>query len=123
MLQRFRFPGLPWLIFVLFWGFAACDREEKPPGDLIPEDKMAAILADIHVAEARVTNMQLHSLDSSVLVYEKMQEQIWKKHKVDTLSYRKSYSFYTSHPAYLAGIYDEVEKKLEAREKKKRIKL
>jgi hypothetical protein len=105
------------LLFVL-----ACGEGEKPPGDLIPEDKMARILADIHVAEARVTNLQLRSLDSSVMVYEELQKKIWKKYKVDTLLYRKSYSFYTSHPAYLAEIYEKVEKDIESREKKKQIK-
>jgi hypothetical protein len=103
--------------------FIACDGEQNPPADLLPKEKMADILADIHVAEARITSMQLRSLDSSVLVFERMQQQIWKKHKVDTTLYRKSYTFYTSNPAYLSDIYDKVEKKLEEREKKKSIKL
>ncbi len=101
----------------------ACDTDERPPGDLIPEDKMVKILADIHVAEAQVTNLQLRSLDSSVAVYGDLQQQIWKKYDVDTLLYRKSYSFYTSHPDYLVKIYDKVEKNLENREKRKQIKL
>lgn len=113
--------------FLLVPGFAlallACSGDEKPPGDLISEDKMAKILADIHVAEAQVTNLQLRSLDSSVTVYGELQQKIWKKYDVDTLLYRKSYSFYTSHPAYLVSIYDKVEKNLESREKGKRIKL
>lgn len=101
----------------------ACGNEEKPPGDLIPEDKMVKILADIHVAEAQVTNLQLRSLDSSVAVYGDLQQKIWKKYDVDTSIYRKSYAYYTSHPAFLAEIYDKVEKNLENREKQKRIKL
>lgn len=113
--------------FLLLVGLAlclsACDSEEKPPADLLSEEKMAAILADIHVAEARVTNMQLRSLDSSVLVFEQLQQQIWKKHQVDTSLYHKSYTFYTTHPAYLTEIYDKVEKKLEVREKKKSLQL
>jgi hypothetical protein len=122
------FQRLATLISILFFlgltgGLLSCDSQESPPSDLLSEEKMADILADIHVAEARVTNMQLRSLDSSVLVFEQMQEQIWKKHQVDTSLYRKSYTFYTSHPTYLTEIYDKVEKKLEEREKKKSIKL
>ncbi|MPR34632.1 DUF4296 domain-containing protein [Salmonirosea aquatica] len=115
----FRSLLIPGFLLILL----ACSGDEKPPGDLIPQDKMAKILADIHVAEAQVTNMQLRSLDSSVMVYGELQKKIWKKYKVDTLLYRKSYSFYTSHPAYLTEIYDQVEKNLEIREKKKQIKL
>lgn len=100
----------------------ACSEEDKRPGDLIPEEEMAKILADIHLEEAQVTNLQLRSLDSSVTVYEALQQKIWKKYKVDTLLYRKSYSFYTSHPTYLAEIYEQVEKNLDRREKKKKVK-
>ncbi len=108
-------------VFVL--GISACETEEQPPSGLISEDKMASILADIHIAEARVTSLQLRSLDSSVMVFEQLQNQIWKKHQVDTTLYYKSYTFYTSNPAYLTKIYEEVEKKLEGREKKKSLKL
>lgn len=84
---------------------------------------MVNILTDIHIAEAKTTAMQLRSLDSSVIVYEKLQKEIWEKYKVDTLLYQKSYSFYTSHPSHLTDIYEQVEKKIEAKEKKKPVKL
>ena len=111
-----------WLLPCSLLMLLACSEEEKRPGNLISEDKMAKILADIHLAEAQVTNLQLRSLDSSVTVYEELQQKIWKKYQVDTLLYRKSYSFYTSHPAYLAEIYEQVEKNLDRREKKKKRK-
>lgn len=101
----------------------ACDSDEQPPKDIIAEDKMAAILADIHLAESRVSRMQLQSLDSSAMVFNQLQKQIWAKHQVDTLRYRESYSFYTTHPQYMTRIYEKVLKNIEAREKKNNIKL
>ncbi|WP_207504326.1 DUF4296 domain-containing protein [Telluribacter humicola] len=101
----------------------ACDSEEQPPKDIIAEDKMAAILADIHLAESRVSRLQLQSLDSSAMVFNQLQKQIWKKHKVDTLRYKESYAFYTTHPQYMTRIYEKVVKNIEAREKKNNIKL
>ena len=71
-----------WLLPCSLLMLLACSEEEKRPGDLISEDKMAKILADIHLAEAQVT----------------------------------------SHPAYLAEIYEQVEKNLDRREKKKKRK-
>lgn len=122
MSQRVFIPKSLLFILGITLCLSACDGEEKPPSDLLSEDKMAAILTDIHLAEARVTHLQLRSLDSSVLAFEQLQNQIWKKHRVDTTLYHKSYTFYTSNPAYLTGIYDKVEKNLEAREKKKSLK-
>ncbi|TDB63352.1 DUF4296 domain-containing protein [Arundinibacter roseus] len=101
----------------LVLGLLACNSEEKPPADLLEEEKMAQILSEVHMAEARVTQMQLRSLDSSVIVFEKLQDQIWKKFKVDTALYRKSYAFYTSHPFYLTRIYERVDTLLAARAK------
>lgn len=113
-------PFLP--LMLLVGGLLACDGDASPPDDLIPQEKMAEILTEIHVAEARVTNMQLKSQDSSIFVYDELQKMIWKKNKVDTSLYHSSYTYYTSHPALLNEIYDQVEKKLEVREKKKNIK-
>ena len=114
----------PFLLLTLFVvGLLSCEGSDSPPGDLIPQEKMAEILTEIHVAEARVTHLQLRSQDSSIFVYDKLQRRIWEKNKVDTSLYRKSYTYYTSHPTLLTEIYNTVEKNLEAREKKKNIKL
>lgn len=123
-MPRFAFnPRLFLIMSSLLLGLWACDGEDSPPDDLISQEKMAEILTEIHIAEARVTNMQLRSQDSSIMLYDKLQKRIWEKNKVDTSIYKKSYSFYTTHPALLSEIYDQVEKNLEVREKKKNIKL
>ena len=109
------------LIFCLV--LLGCSKEEKPPADTLPENKMAAILADIHLAESRVNRLQLRSLDSSLMIFGKLKADIWKKHKVDTLAYNKSYAYYMSHPQIMTRIYEEVNKKIEVREKKNDIKL
>ena len=123
-MPRLPFIFRPFPLLTLFAvGLLACGGNDSPPGDLIPQEKMAEILTEIHVAEARVTHLQLRSQDSSIFVYDKLQKMIWKKNKVDTSLYRKSYTYYTSHPGLLAEIYDKVEENLEVREKKKNIKL
>ena len=102
--------------------FTGCTKEEAPPEGTLPEEKMADILTDIHIAESRVTRLQLKSLDSSILIFDKLKQDIWKKHQVDTLAYRNSYTFYMTHPVYMTRIYKNVEKNIEAREKTKNIK-
>ncbi|SEI91309.1 protein of unknown function [Dyadobacter sp. SG02] len=103
--------------------FSACSEEEKPPKGTLSEDKMAAILTDVHLAESRVNRLQLKSLDSSLMIFNRLKSDIWKKHKVDTTAYRESYSYYMSHPERMTTIYEKVNKKIEDREKNNNIKL
>jgi hypothetical protein len=101
---------------------AACSSADKPPVGTLAQDEMASILSDIHIAEARITKLQLRSSDSSQMVFDKLKQEIWKKYKVDTLAYRNSYNYYMSNPRQMSQIYEKVNKKIEAREKSKHIK-
>ena len=103
--------------------FAGCNRDEKPPENTLSEEKMASILTDIHLAESRVNRIQLRSLDSSLMLFNKLKGDIWKKHKVDTLQYKESYAYYMMHPQIMTRIYEKVNKKIEIREKNNNIKL
>lgn len=102
--------------------FTGCNKEEAPPEGTLPEQKMADILTDIHIAESRVTRLQLKSLDSSILIFDQLKKEVWKKNKVDTLVYKNSYSFYMTHPEYMTRIYENVAKQIERREKTKNIR-
>ena len=101
----------------------ACSQEESVPSGTYDQDKMAKILADIHLAESRVTKLQLKSTDSSIMIFDKLKSDIWKKYKVDTALYNSSYAYYIKEPKKMRQIYEKVTKNLEAREKTKNIKL
>lgn len=79
---------------------------------------MAQILSEIHLAEARVTKMNRVSQDSNTLIYKHLEKQIFRKYKVDTAAYSKSYNYYSSNPEQLADIYKQVTEELERRKKK-----
>ncbi len=111
------------ILLLLIGSFSACSKVEKIPDGTIPEEKMAAILTEIHIAEARTTKLQLKSIDSSIMVFNKVKADIWKKHKVDSLSYQTSYDFYVTHPKFMKSVYSKVNEKLEKREKSKNIQL
>lgn len=96
------------------WLATACTNPtDRKPAGLIEEGKMAEILTEVHMAEARVSRLSLTSLDSSQVAYEHMEKQIFKKFGVDTGAYRKSYVFYSSHPANMEVIYKQVTKSLQ----------
>jgi hypothetical protein len=112
--------------FVLFvsglLAIVACSTDEKPPKNILTQEQMATILTDVHIAESRVTKLQLKSSDSSLLVFEKLKKEIWTKHKVDTMAYRSSYDYYMTHPKQMSLIYESVNKKIEAREKENKFR-
>lgn len=91
------------------WLFAACALpQDDQPDNLIPEEQMSAILTEIHLAEARVSRMGLGASDSSNVVYKRLERQIFKKLKVDTSAYSKSYVYYSSHPRQMETIYTKI---------------
>ena len=102
-----------WSLLLFGWLLTACTApEDKRPDNLVSENQMADILTEVHIAEARVSRMSLRSVDSSNLAYKRLENQIFKKVGIDTANYRKSYIFYSSHPADMEAIYKQVTEKL-----------
>ncbi len=116
---NFSYSSLLFIIGLIT--LAGCSSDEKPPESGLSPEKMASILTDIHIAESRVSRLQLKSSDSSLMVFNKLKEEIWKKHKVDTMIYRSSYDYYMMHPKQMSQIYEEVNKKIDKQEISKNI--
>lgn len=88
------------------------------PDNLVEADKMANILVEVHLSEARVAKLGLTSTDSAALVFKRLQTATLKKFDVDTAAYTQSYIYYSARPAKLAGIYEKVLDKLKVIERK-----
>lgn len=112
------------LIYFSLFAFMllGCQDEPEIPAGTVSEAKMAQILTDIHITEARVGRLGMTSLDSSTIVTEHLKLQIFKKYGVDSSTYNKSYQFYSTNPVFLERIYNTVVRDLETRQKKKNYK-
>lgn len=102
--------------FLLTFWLTACGSNTKP-NDLIPEDKMAKILSEIHILEAQITNLHFQHEDSSVYVYQKMKVKILKTFELDSATFKSSFKYYTLNPDKMKGIYTEVKNLLETKKK------
>lgn len=110
--NRFRvYLGVLWLM--TSWLLACTAPEDKEPEGLIDKERMANVLAEVHLNEARISRLGLSSIDSSNMVYKHLEAGFLKKFGVDTASYRKSYIFYSSHPRDMVEIYNKVTQKLQ----------
>jgi len=99
----------------MFW-LTACGSDEKPE-NLIPKDKMAKVLSEIHILEAQINNLHFQHEDSSVFVYQKMKVQLLKTYDLDTATFRSSFKYYMLNPDKMKEIYAEVKKALESKKK------
>lgn len=113
-----------YLFFLLVLLFAACGNEPEAlqkPDDLIPEEKMVNVLADVHLLEAALTLRQpslrqpmIMRADPSIVQApagggKSLQYyDIFKKHELTREQYEKAMLWYTSHPEELNLIYDKV---------------
>ena len=88
--------------------FQSCKKTTKVPRDLIQKDKMSAILIDIHEAEGLVTESRFLNTDSAKILYERLEKDIFKKHKVDTALYYRSYEFYANTLDLMESLYKRV---------------
>lgn len=94
----------------------ACTSPVEPaPADIIPEKKMTAILVDIHIAESRIENMGL-PYDTGAVYYQRLQQQIFKKHQVAPDKFFNSYDYYVRNVSELDKIYEKVVDSLSVKE-------
>lgn len=103
---------LVWFLSLL--GLLTACETDSQPDNLIDTSKMASILTDVHLAESRVSRLGMGSVDSSNLVYKRLESRILRKHGVDTSTYETSYVYYSSHPREMEIIYKQVVAKLES---------
>ena len=95
--------------------FACAETEEKPER-LLTKEQMVGILTDIHIAEAKANRTSLRSYDSLQIMYKAYENDVLKKHKTDSTTYRQSYKYYLEHMQEMDEIYTAVVDTLSLRE-------
>jgi hypothetical protein len=106
------------LVAVLGCGGSNAELGEKP-ANLVSEEKMAQMLARVHINEARVAKHGYASADSNAILFNRLQTQNLAKFDVDTAAYTQSYIYYSARPDRLTRIYEQVIELLKAEQQKK----
>jgi len=99
-------------IFLLLSIFFSCSDVKTI--HLVPEDKMVAILFDIHLLEGKVNEMHLGSVDSSLVVYNYLEKQIFKKHQIDSAGFNQCLAAYLREPKEFKRLYQKVTSEINA---------
>lgn len=96
---------------------AACRPTTKAPDDLITEEKMADLLTEIHLLEAKINQLQVKPYDSKQYVYDHYEKLLFDDFGVTGEQYERSLTFYLDHPDLFERVYEAVVDTLMQREK------
>lgn len=96
----------------------ACGSDGDRPENLIPPQTMVLILRDVHRGEQQVSQLGLRAQDSSLVVFQTLEQRIYKKYGFDSAAYRLSYMHYAAHPEEFKRIYQTVIDSLQAEEER-----
>lgn len=106
------------LIPIAIFVFTACKGKNKIPADVLSQKKMQAVMWDMMRADHFLTDYVFSKdsgLDKTAESF-KYYQQIFAIHQTNTEQFRKSYSFYTSHPNLFKAIMDSMSKPVAAEE-------
>ena len=99
---------------------ASCGQQDaKTPKNLLPEQKLVQILADVHVAEARIENRIVYP-DTAMMLYGLEQQRILEAHGVEEQLFRDTYRYYLSDIKKMDRLYEIILDTLSVREAKLR---
>jgi hypothetical protein len=96
--------------------FIACGNGDEPD-NLIDKEKMIELLTETHILEAKVGRLSVNEYDSANVAFQYLQERLWEKQDVDSLSYNESYNYYAKYPKEFSEMYERVEENLVELEK------
>lgn len=102
-------------IFIIIF-MTNCKNDEKKL--LIPEEKLIAILTDIHLAEAALKNVKKDKKDSLGALY---YDQVFTIHNVSREQFETDLDNLRSSPKRIAEVYDKILEQLNKKGKHKEI--
>lgn len=97
---------------VFGWG---CDNYAPKQGTpTINTSKMSDIVADVHIIEAYIQNVDAKKRDSVKTV---LYRELFEIHKIDTAEFYKNQRIYYNNPEAVEKLYEAVLKNLEEKDK------
>jgi hypothetical protein len=99
----------------LFFFVFSCSNSGEV--DRLDQEKMAQILVDIHVDEAKISGMEIVSADTNLLLFHELEKSTLRKHQVDSVTLVHSFNAYVREPKEFIKLYERVNEIMEQRKK------
>src|SRR3954451_15779371 len=94
------------IIFILL--LTSCSAGDKVPKDVLPVNKMKAIIWEMSLADNMASEKYVINKDSQRIMVTGLYQKIFNLHKIDKFSFYKSYAYYEAHPTELHVLFDSV---------------
>ncbi|SFB76067.1 protein of unknown function [Flexibacter flexilis DSM 6793] len=97
---------------------SACQKKTNVldvPADVLPPAKMVSVQIRLHLAEAKAMQSRIGA-DTADALYLHYQKEVLAQQQIDTATYKRSFRFYSQHPAEFDKIYAQVIDSLGLRE-------
>ncbi len=85
----------------------ACTAKEAPE-DLIGRKKMTKVLTEVHLLEAKITQLTISPKDSIQSVYDHFEKLLFEDLEITQEQYDRSFNYYVDNPAELEKVYNAV---------------
>lgn len=105
------------LMTIFVFSCFACEDSKTSPEGVLPKEKMISFLIDLHIAEARINDLNLRR-DSAEKLFQVVEDSLFIKNGIenDTV-YDNSYEYYLADIEGLDEIYSAVVDSLSLRER------
>jgi sulfite reductase alpha subunit-like flavoprotein len=91
--------------------FFSCSGRQAIPKDIIPQEKMMAVMTDVLKADGLTEEINRRKMDTLVnqeIRAAKYYKQVFDIHKITKEDFFKSYNYYLQHPDFFKVILDSV---------------
>ena len=94
-----------------------CNKKvDHIPKNIYTREQVAHFLKDLYVLEQKIKDLNLEK-DSSKIVFEYYEKQLFETHNMDTSVYRKSFEYYMDDINSLSKIYEVIADSLSLEER------
>lgn len=103
-------------LVILLLLFACSPQKTKAPANLLDQNQMSDIIAEMHIADAIATGTKAGNADSVNLEAVSLNAFILEKHKLTPEQFKESFEFYRQNPVLMDSVYADVITKLSSME-------
>jgi hypothetical protein len=95
----------------------SCEKEVRKPAGILSKEEMVSVLTELYIVEERMNRLNLPA-DTSKLVFEVMEANVYEKTGVPDSVFKSSFDYYLDDPKEMELIYTALVDSLQLKEQR-----